>query len=303
MKENNRMSYKEFLTKIMQQVRKELGTGYRIELHQVLKNNGVVLDGILITQPRNKTIPNFYVMPYYKKYQKHGDFKAAVADLLKDYEKRKINTNEIFDFDFEQRKDTIIYRIVNRKKNEKLLENLPHDQVLDLAVTYHCLMQEDEEGIGMVQITKEHLTMWEVTLEEVRSLAVQNTPRLFPAVLQPITTILEEFFDLSTLIQEESSPVPSNMYVLTNQKGINGASCILYPEILENFSKQIGSDFYILPSSIHEVVLVTALPDTDTLELSSMVSEINQTQVAKEEVLSNQAYLYSKVKEELQQLF
>ncbi len=306
MKENNRIPYTKFLSELVEQLRKQLGTGYRVELHQVLKNNGVVLDAILIIRPKETALLNFYILPYYKEYQKHGDLKKTAADLINDYQQKGIQYNEILDFGFERRKDMIICQVINREKNKKLLETLPHDPILDLAVTYHCLIQEGEDGIGTVRITKEHLAMWEVTLDEIRKHAIENTPKLFPAVLQPLTTVLEEFFDLSTIFQEkETSTLNSKMYILTNQKGINGASCILYPQLLDNFSKEINNDFFILPSSIHEVILVPIIPDNDIniFKMSSMVNEINQTQVAKEEVLSNQAYLYSKIKIQLQQLF
>ena len=71
-----------------------------------------------------------------------GDLKKTAADLINDYRKKGIQYNEILDFGFERRKDTIICQVINREKNKKLLETLPHDKILDLAVTYHCLIQE-----------------------------------------------------------------------------------------------------------------------------------------------------------------
>jgi uncharacterized protein YdhG (YjbR/CyaY superfamily) len=89
------------------------------------------------------------------------------------------------------------------------------------------------------------------------------------------------------------------MYILSNSNGINGASALLYPEVIENFSNTIKSNVYILPSSIHEVILVPFQEEIDKSQLIQMVNEVNETQVAKEEVLSSSVYYYDRLRKEL----
>ena len=84
------------------------------------------------------------------------------------------------------------------------------------------------------------------------------------------------------------------MYVLTNQNKLNGASCILYEHLLELFADRLGADLYILPSSVHEVILIPATSDTSFAELSRMVKEVNETQVSPEEILSDHVYYFSR---------
>lgn len=297
------MSYKDYLTAITQQLRKSLGTGFRLELHQVLKNNGIILDGLLIERSGETVIPTLYLMPYYERYIQHRELSRSVQELLTDYKEKSGDWKEEFDYSFDTRKDTILYRVVHYQKNQELLKTLPHDLILDLAVTYHCLVKNEENDIGTIQITKEHLQKWKVGIEEIRQLAMKNTPNLFPAEISSMSDVLSELFESQEVKSKKKtiSHEENRIYILTNQRGLNGASCILYPEVLEQFAEQIGKDFYILPSSIHEVLLVPLIPGTDIADMSEMVSDINQSQVPEEEVLSNQAYLYSEIKSELKQ--
>lgn len=86
---------------------------------------------------------------------------------------------------------------------------------------------------------------------------------------------------------------PFPIYVLSNQHRLNGSSCILYQHLLHDFARRIGSDFYILPSSVHEVLLIPADNQISMSTLSSMVRDVNSSQLAREEILSDHVYYYS----------
>lgn len=311
----NKITYEQFLEKIIELLRKEFGTGYQLEHHKVLKNNGIVLDGLLINKPGEEMIPNIYLNGYYKQYLEHGDLKRIASDFIKFYQSsNNKNKEKSFSFDYEMMKDKIIFRVINYQKNQELLSKVPYDKVLDLAITYYCLVRSEKDGIGTIRITKEHLQLWGVTKEEIRKYAIENTPKLFPPEIKLMSSVLYElmeqelFGDINPekkeyeeLLKEEASG--SELYVLTNSYGINGASCIFYPQVLEQFQSMINRDFYILPSSIHEVLLVPIIPSMAPSDMSEMVREVNQIQVPIDEVLSDNAYIYSLVQKELKQLF
>ena len=114
--------------------------------------------------------------------------------------------------------------------------------------------------------------------------------------------LLEELAGQEEEMQEKVNPFildtskqKYKMYILTNQKGINGASCLLYPDVMNKLSEEFQSDFYVFPSSIHELILVPTHDNKSNNEYSNMVREINATQVAREEVLSDHVYYYSRV--------
>jgi len=170
------------------------------------------------------------------------------------------------------------------------------------------LVREDEEGIGTIRITNEHRKQWKVQLKELHELAADNTKRLFPVSIRSMEEVIrsmlmdemsgkeEELSVEMNLFVENSTNAEHRMYILTNEKGINGASCLLYPNVLSEFAERFQSDFYLFPSSIHEVILVPAQDQKSSREYAEMVHEINATQVAKEEVLSDRVYFYSREK-------
>ncbi|MDE7404300.1 MAG: hypothetical protein K2M81_04265, partial [Lachnospiraceae bacterium] len=104
---------------------------------------------------------------------------------------------------------------------------------------------------------------------------------------------------LDEVCMQELTQTKMPMYVLTNKQKLYGAACMLYPGVLKTFAEKIQRDFYILPSSIHEVILVPADADTDKEALHEIVTEINRTQVAEEEVLADSVYFYSKNKDKV----
>ena len=88
-------------------------------------------------------------------------------------------------------------------------------------------------------------------------------------------------------------PPERSMWIISNERGTNGAASMLYENELHKLSVQLGTDLFILPSSIHEVIAVPA-DDLEPEELAQMVSEINMGQVELGERLSNQVYYYDK---------
>jgi hypothetical protein len=301
------LAYEDFLFSVKQEAMAYLGEDYQIELKHVLKNNGVVLDGLLIRRYNQTVSPSIYLNQYYEQYNEGRDFLEILEEILGTYEASQEESIQIglnFKYEFEQMKSIITYRLINYEKNKHLLKKIPHLRFLDLAVTFHCIVRSDEDGIGTVRITEEHQQNWEISVEELWKIACENTRRLFPAVIRPMEDIVFDLMSHNNLEEEiEFNPRDSNMYVLTNTKGINGATCLLYQGVLEEFARKLDCDFYILPSSIHEVIIVPqvkndAMDFTNAKQrLEEMVRDINETQVAVEEVLSDTVYEYSKIKE------
>ena len=161
----------------------------------------------------------------------------------------------------------------------------PFYRIQDLAVTFRVLAQKDEKGIATVMVTNAMMKQWGLTLEELKELACVNTPRLFPVRVEPLAKVLEDF-----LPPEHAESIP--LYVMTNSVGINGASCILYERVLENLASEWRTDIFILPSSVHEVLLLPVQKGFDKDYLEKIVRESNKTVVSQEEFLSDHVYFY-----------
>lgn len=305
-------NYQEFLELCIKGLKNRLGEGYHVSLNSILKNNSITMDGVVILKDGAKMTPNIYLGEYFESYQNGCAMEEILSSLIEVYNNHIEQRKEIeISFTYEAMKESIIFRIVNLEKNEELLKNCPYIKFLDLAVTFHCLIQEESESIGMIRITNEHLNLWDVKKEDLLSRAMKNTPTLLPPLIRRMEDVLKELLEenegsmkqeeieVELRRMEEDSQVPNTMYILSNTKGINGASCILYPEVIRNFARLIKNNIYVLPSSIHEVILLPTDSVYEKEQLEAMVYEINQSEVPYEEVLSNHIYYYSIEKKQL----
>ncbi|NLZ82920.1 MAG: hypothetical protein GX915_04565 [Clostridiales bacterium] len=304
-----KIAYRSFVNMVCTMLKDRLGEGYDLKIHKVTKNNSLELDSLVVLKKGVTYAPNIYLLSYYESYLQ-GTPVTDIVDRL--YYLYISNTKPVLDRDFnytfDQMKKNITYRLINYERNEKLLSQIPHIKYLDLAITFHCLVKEDDEGIGTIRISNEHIKSWNVSLEQLEEYANTNTSLLFPAVIKSMedtimgivqdtafvdgANISDEEFDLLMKPSYYSDNPP--MYVLTNKQSINGASSMLYDGLIGEFANKIQSDLYILPSSIHELILIPTQNNKNRNSLVEMVVEVNLTQVAPEEVLSDNVYYYSR---------
>jgi hypothetical protein len=303
-------NYETFINDITEMVRDMMGEEYSVRIYKVTKNNSLELDSLVMMKEGTNFAPNIYLLPYYEAYSKGSSVKELADQLCKVYRNHTVQTiDEDFSFTYEAVKPYIIYRLVSYNRNKKLLDKIPHIKYLDMAITFHCLVREDNDGIGSIRITNEHMKQWETSVQEIYNLSIDNTKNLFPPVIRSMDEVIlgmlkEEYMTgkedelsdqiLNQIIDSKSNSQGHKMFILSNQKGINGASCLLYDNTLKSFSNQINSDFYILPSSIHEVILVPFNKTFSKEALEEMVKEVNMTQVACDEILSDRVYFYSR---------
>jgi len=274
-----------------------LGSGYRIDIQDIIKNNDTHLDGLTILSENSNVSPTIYLNYYYEQFLSNPSFSSIVDDILDSYHKHapKENIDIRFFTDFDKIKNRIVFKLVNYERNQELLSKVPHFKYLDLALVFNCFVEATSCGCATVLIHHHHLSFWNISSEELYSLALKNTPRLLPYQIQDMTEIVSDLFDdsISDVFNESFSPSP--MYVLSNITKINGSGCILYEDILLNIAEKIGSDFYIIPSSIHEVLLIPTTYAASYEALCNMVQEINASQLTREEVLSDKVYYYSRI--------
>ncbi|MBU5331767.1 MAG: DUF5688 family protein [Anaerocolumna aminovalerica] len=311
------MTYEQFLARIKAIVKKRMGGGYLVDINHVIKNNSIQLDGLIILKNGERITPNIYLNSYFESYQEGESIEDIAAKIINIYEDTMEEGERealCIQFELNEMKSSIIFRLVNYDKNIKLLNEIPHIRFLDLAITFHCLVKDNENGIGTIRITNEHIKNWNTTLENITELATINTPVLLPASVRSMNEVIidilnkemehnSENIDVENEIKEVFDQMKqdtmTDMYVLSNAKGINGASCLLYPDVVKELSDQLNTDFYILPSSIHEIILVKNKDKIDKNVLREMVIDVNYTQVAEDEILSNNIYFYSRKRDAL----
>lgn len=302
----------EFQKDVSEKISLYFGSDYEIKPVQVTKNNGVHLTGICIGKPEESMRPTIYLNDYYLSYKAGREMDEIVEDIYQSYliAKNNVIQKNRLELDYINCKDKIVIRLVNYEENRELLESVPHVKFLDMAVIYTIIVNSTAENFGSIRITRDLLKNWNVPEEELKHCALRNTPIMLPAVYEPMSKVIQKMmfkqleenqYDeemirefLNSLEEETEKGKATEMYVLTNTLGINGAACILYPNLLREIAKDFNNDFYILPSSIHETLLIPVKEGMKVEDLRNMVKEVNMTQVAEEERLSNNVYLYSR---------
>lgn len=293
------MNFEVFCQSIKRAVEKRFSETFQIELHQVTKNNGQVLKSLVIVSQERNISPNFYLEEYYKQYESGATIKSIANQIRNVYFQVIGEEWQDIDLSYESCKDKIIYRLVSFELNKGITDEIPHIPFLDLMITFHCYLRQDERGMASIRITNALLATWGISTEILFKLAQKNTRKLFPVRICSMKEMLKGMLakkgveDPSLEWKESENDFLEHPYVVTNEEGINGAAVILYPDTLKQIAEIFQSDFYLLPSSIHEMLAVSASGRIAEKELQNMVCTVNRDCVMQEELLSNQVYHYS----------
>lgn len=266
--------YSEYLEEVREVVESRVGGS--VIIRKVNKNNGLVLDGLTIAQEGVNIAPTIYLNSYFEDYISEGA--AVTAErIIAVYEdkKPKESIDVSFFTDIERVRPAIEMKLVNYGMNKVLLEQVPHVRFLDLAVVFIVVLEANrEEGVSSILVYNQHLEYWNMEADDLYKIAVKNTAKDFE--ITPMFGIKK-----------------SRLSILTNHYKLYGAAGMLYKELLTQYMEANQAEkIAILPSSIHEVLLMTCDDHVDIGCLKNMVKEVNATQVEPEEVLSGNVYIY-----------
>ncbi len=298
------MEYESFKSTVLCRLSEDIPDPKHISVQNVPRNNGELLEGLVILENGVNIGPTIYLDHYYRTYRNGTSFSAVYRQIVDSYEMNK-TTKRIdvkFFTDFERVRERIVIKLVNNEKNMELLnENVPHIPFLDLALVFYCLFPVDRDiGNATILIDNSHLALWDVTAEDLLPIAMENTRQLLPPRMLGIREVLSDLMDLpgkTSSPPEEEPALP--MYVLSNEDNMFGAACMAYDGLMPSLSDQLESDLIILPSSIHEIILVPCDGADRIDDFTKMVREVNDSQVAPEDILSDHAYYYSRDSDEI----
>ncbi|RFZ77603.1 hypothetical protein DS742_17460 [Lacrimispora amygdalina] len=300
------MNYARFSDLIKRAIQDKLGIGYDVELQKITKNNGVVLDGLIIKEIDKNIAPTIYLNPFYKSFMQGKSLQDILKEIISLYRENKDisfkNAQELSDFN--AIRDLVAYKLIQREANQSLLKDIPSCEFLDLAVVYYLILDENEGGQMTALIRNPHMAAWGVTKEELHELAMKNTPMLLPPLIRPMREIMRDLLkeQMESFPMEDLADVFDGLgileypplYVLSNEKKIHGAGCILYDGCLKSFAEAQNADVIILPSSLHEVILLPDKGDLDYRQMQETVGLVNKNDVPEEDILSDRVYKYSR---------
>lgn len=285
------MNYRQFVNEVEMKVQKCVEDTIRVQEHIALKNNGKERRGLTMIQEGINISPTIYLEEYYEQFQDGNSLEQIVERILNLYKEVRFRKSWEGSYiqSFESVKPWVVYKVINKEKNKELLKETPYMQFLDLAVVCYVLLEMNSHGTATMLVKEEHLKMWGVSKEEVFCQAEKNSKRLLPAELNRMKDVIAEILEIETEEDEEEDI----MYVLSNARRNFGAICMVYDGIMDMIQMELGENFYVIPSSVHEVIIVPESQAPEKFEIEEMVAEINATQVEDEEILSDRVYYYS----------
>ena len=186
-----------------------------------------------------------------------------------------------------------------------ILDHAPHIIKEDLAITFHIMLDQSEAGAATTMIKDQMLEAYGVDLQQLYQDALHNSPVIAPAQIENMGEVLgrmmledmkaagapaEVIQEMEKDMQETSRDNP--MTVITNDRSTDGAAAIFYPGVMDQVGERLNGDYFILPSSVHEILVVPDDGNISFRELKDMVKEVNRTQVAPEDLLTDQVYHY-----------
>jgi hypothetical protein len=299
----NKLSFEEFKTEVADRVEKLANGRFRIRVMENLKNNGLKLTGLSAVRDGTNIYPTVYLENYYMNYIRNVNNVDEIVDMV--YGKLDSEDNnlpfsvDVQDFiQWERVKPNVYSKLINADKNGELLSQIPHRRFMDLAEVYYVKLgyNEEKDAIGTIQITDKHIRLWGVNENALNRVAHENMESNEPQVMK-MYDIIKEYIGVDENFEWENKgnkdDVCECMYIITNNERNFGAAELLRRDILCDIADRLQSDIIILPSSIHELIVI---PDEngDNEELARMVKEINITQVAVDEVLSDHVYRYER---------
>lgn len=290
------MNITSFTNQVVDLLQEQLGDGYHVFPRKVIKNNGVTLTGIVARRENINSFPTIYIDDYYREDIKEEEVQGIVlkmADRLRLADlKQPVDLSGFVDF--EKAKTRLSFKLINTEKNKELLTDIPSRPFFNLSIVYFYLIEKAPfKGKATVLVRRSHMDTWNITEMELYKAACINAPQLLPSRIENMNEALGGIFPPELF--EDLIP----MYVLTNSEKLFGASCILYRDELKSFAVKMNSDLFILPSSVHEMILIPKRPDLNQSAFLDIVAEINHSQVPEEDVLADSVFFYNKKEDAL----
>ena len=268
------------------------------------KTNGVMQVGFQADRRGHAASPIVYMESFYNEVrsgESMDQIMRNIAEVIQDALDGPALDQSIRIEEFESIKDYLSVMVVNTAENRKLLEQVPHKEVADLSLLCYADLPVDQGGYNATfKITEQMLQKWNVDREELFQIASENTIPANEPVLQNLEEVTRQILiggaAPENLLKKEFdfSNQEAILLVLTNEKKNFGAAMMFEPKVMDQLSQSFPEGFYILPSSLHEVLI---LPDREGIlpkELGAMVREVNRSQVEKMEQLSDRVYRYDK---------
>ena len=301
------MDFETFKESIKNAIKDYLPEAYQdaqVEIRDNAKINETYT-GLFVQRADSVITPTINLDAFYEQFSEHdmmsmSDILEQMADMIQQTAP-EIDVQKLTNY--EQAKESLFIRVCAIQGNEQMLAQVPHERHEDLAVTYHIAADIGSDGVASTIVSNALLNQFGIDQEQLNADAIANSPKIFPARIESMANmmrrIMAEDMQAQGIPQDQmdamlDSMIPADdsnpMTVVTNDRTVNGAAVMFYPEQMEQLGDMMHGDFFILPSSVHEILIIPDTGDFHHEELKAMVTEINATQVAPADRLTDEVY-------------
>lgn len=290
------MTYEKFMKQVKEQILSYLPEEYanaNIGLQEISKNSKQKSYALYIERPEDRIVPNIHIENLYQMHRNGWGMDKildAIVHMLLEIIKENIHGQSFHARGYDSVKNNLYVTVLNKVNNQEYLKGIVHKDIpgTDITAVMHVLCEKDQEnGIASFMLKESMLKMWGISEDGLYEQAIKNTERLFPAKMETLGTML---FGGETMQSKELQS--HEEYVITNDVKVHGATAMLYPNLLQEIGEATKSNFFILPSSIHELILIKDIGEMSAEEFQRTVIEVNRTKVRPDEVLSDEVYSY-----------
>lgn len=268
-----------------------------VEMTSVTKNNQVHSDTIVVRGTGRNCAPVIHVRDLYELFQQGATYGGLAGQIAQIYYKsagqfEDLVSDRLFDFDYIR--DRLIIKVINGEQNRQLLENVPCIRKLDLALTFRIMAESFDHMQGTVLVDNDLMNLWHMTPDDLFRAAADNMEQLWRGRILPLDEMIMDLIG-----DTENDRLHTPFLVLTNDMFCYGAAALFCSDLIRDYARCANTDFYVLPSSIHELLLVPTHGDMDACQLQEMVSGVNREAVGADEILSDHVYLYERGEDRL----
>lgn len=304
------MNIEQFRTEIISNIESR-DLNISIKECDAIKNNGVKLCGVCIGAKGTVIYPSIYLENYYEKYVDGVGIEQITDELLETADKAqyKGEFNPGFYEDFEKVRDCLRVKIINTEKNRELLKETPNREFLDLSIVVYCSLERVFGTEASILVKNSHIKKWGITCEELLNTAYENTKK-DNVIIKDLADVISGLKRRIDCENDNAKEIDTSLgdcsideiiddegliYVMSFARPYYGAVCMIFDDLLDEFLKEHSGGVYILPSSIHEVILIPESENEifDEKGLSKLVDMVNKDCLSEEEILADHAYYYS----------
>lgn len=298
------LSREEFFESVIEEIKCRIPEDYRSEIdvnvREVIKTNDEIFHGVTLVTSENGCVPTIYLEDCYEAYQRGASVEELAEFILLESAKVYMNAKNLDEvsFKYEDIQDKLIVQLVDSEKNKERLKKLVYEPVGNgFVMIPYVVVQSGDEGRLRTAVTEDMAQEFGYDRNLVMKKAFENTVEQCEPVFMKISDMfsLPNLLSENTFVKEDVKPAQrSEMYILTNKIKLDGATVLFYPGMMEHVSEILEDDYYVLPSSLHETIIVPKKSNLTLKMLQEMVKEVNEEAVEPKDILSDKVLLYNR---------